>query len=182
MAGFADRTWVYQEDRMITQYVTYDDVRAVLGVVDYELPDSVLSGPVFNYNLELKLSEVSGKLDGFTGTLAEHFVNLKAVSPRTTEQEKLYNLIGLYAVYVVASQAADSLSMFAKKTESDGKAVNTRFSSEATFKDVKAKMESLASSVLGLINDVLGNANSSNITTMLKVVVPSVDKVTNEAS
>lgn len=167
---------------MITKYVTYDDVRAVLGVVDYELPDSVLSGPVFNYNLELKLSEVSGELEGFTGTLGEHFVHLKATSPRTQEQEKLYNLIGLYAVYVVASQAADSLSMFAKKTESDGKAVNTRFSSEATYKDVRAKMEGMASSILGLINDVFGNANAGNIATMLKVVVPAVDKVTNAAS
>ena len=71
--------------------------------------------------------------------------------------------------------------MFALKTETDGEAAQSRFSSEATFKDVVQGIRQQLASLSAQLDQALGGETSYVLPT-LERVVPSTDVVTNESA
>lgn len=137
----------------VIDYTTYDSIRATMGVDKFEITDEVLSSPFLSAGLNRILSSVSGTFapDTEERTLAEHHAHITAlvatpiledpddpeIIPQPTQAQKdLLETIEAYATYVVAGEVVVTLPMAAPKTKSDGKSSATRFSSEATFRDV----------------------------------------------
>ena len=164
----------------ILDYTTYDDVRAVLGVSIDELPNSVVSLKVYENALLLALTEKSGVVDPDTvdRDLAEHYTYLKALPSPTSDDLRNIALIEEYATYLVAATLCGALSMFAPKTQADGKATLTRFSSEDTYKRVCAAINSKLGGIVGTINDLLGISVTS--ADSLVAVTPDINQVTGE--
>lgn len=68
---------------MLTEYTTYEEIRAVLGVADEELEDAVLAQPLFERQLILDLDDIN------TG-LVDQFKTISAIdyATRSTAQKR----------------------------------------------------------------------------------------------
>ena len=159
----------------VTDYTTYADIRAVLGVDAIELPDSTLALSVFSAALQ---RAVRGFVDDSGTTLASRYDALDPQS-MTDDEEAIYDSIREFATYVVAEVCCQSISMFALKSDSDGKASQSRFSSEATFKDVVKNIRIRLAGLTGELDVLLGGTSVSTVPG-LTAVSPSTDLVTNQ--
>jgi hypothetical protein len=114
----------------LTTYVNFDEVRAILGVDDTEIPDETL-------NLSIYVAALSEELGSISDSLDADFLLLKdtEAGSLTSEQTKLYQATTTFCTYSLAKQVAESLSMTAFKTLSDGKASVARFNNAT--EDVK---------------------------------------------
>jgi hypothetical protein len=101
----------------LTDYVSFEEVRAALGVSEDEIKDATLSLDLYAFNL---VSE----LEGISLTLVEDYAQQK-VSPVegwTPIQVRFHQAVRLFSAYAVAKQATISVPMFAPKEQTDGKA------------------------------------------------------------
>lgn len=134
----------------ITDYTSYAEVRTTVGLSIDELSDATLASEIYANALELSMSEVSlsSSAPG-TGLLPERFAAIAALTTRTADEQKLYNLTRLFCTYAVAYEVATSLGMRTPKSESDGKRTLVRFSPESTYKDtidmIREKLEDFRS-------------------------------------
>ena len=157
----------------VTDYTSYAEIRAVIGVDALELPDATLGLQTFAtalYRTLLSITNSSGE------TLVALF---DAIDPFDMDisEEILYYTIKEYATYVVADACCSGLSMFALKSDSDGKATQSRFSSEATFKDVVKNVQQRLASLTGALDQMLGGTTIYSIPGWTKVS-PATDVVT----
>ena len=157
----------------VTDYTSYADIRAVIGVDALELPDATLGLQTFAtalYRTLLSITNSSGE------TLVALF---DAIDPFDMDmsEEILYYTIKEYATYVVADACCSGLSMFALKSDSDGKATQSRFSSEATFKDVVKNVQQRLASLTGALDQMLGGTTIYSIPGLTRVS-PATDVVT----
>ena len=113
----------------ITDYTTYAEIRALLGVSDEEISDVELALPVWSLLLNEKLSDISEAVDTNRTT-----VSTIPVASRTPEQAKFYNVSSLYAAYAVSQELLTALPMFAFSQLTDGKAEIHRFDKWADLK------------------------------------------------
>ena len=106
----------------LTDYTTYADIRAVLGVSDDELEDGTLALDLYSDYLTMELEDIH--LD-----LPTEFTTVSAISEgsRTAAQQRFFQATKLFAPYAVANQLGSSLPMFGPKDISDGKATVGRF-------------------------------------------------------
>lgn len=165
----------------ITTYTTYGDIRAVLGVSIDELPDSVVSLGVYENALLVAMTGKSGIIDPDTEerNLVDQYTYLKAILVPTSADLRNIALIEQYAAYVVATTLCGSLSMFAPKTQADGKATLTRFSAEDTYQRVCIGIVAKLKAIIGELNDALGITVSSGAG-LISAVEPDFDQVTGE--
>jgi hypothetical protein len=117
----------------ITDYSTYAEIRALLGVSDEEISDVELALPVWSLLLNEKLSDISTAVGTNHATVA-----LIPAASRTPAQTKFYNVASLYAAYAVAQELLIALPMFGFSQLTDGKAEIQRFDKWA---DLKAGIE-----------------------------------------
>ena len=164
----------------LTEYTSYAEVRAVLGVSIYELPDATLALDMFTQRLQTRLRSTTGTFGATTGSLITIFDALSALSSPTADEEDMLFLIRQYALYLVAENCLTGLSLFALKSESDGKTTQTRFSPEATFKDVAAAVRQQLNSLAAQLDETLTGAGFS--LPLLSRAEPAVDRVTNESA
>lgn len=162
----------------LTDFMSYEEVRAIIGVDSTELTDAKLGLPLYATTLQRALrsmTDVSGM------SLLAHYDIVDAIDEgnRTESQEDLYYTVRQYAAYVVADAVCSGLSMFALKSDTDGKASQTRFSSEATFKDVVKAIKDTIISLTGSLNSMLGESAPYVLPTII-AVAPDIDRVTNE--
>jgi len=164
----------------ITEYTSYDEIRATCGLSLKELPDSELSLELYQNILALELGDISipDETPG-PGPLDTRFLVIKAITPvtaRTTLEQRLYDLTRVFCTYVVSLEVVVSLSMKAPKSISDSKASLVRFSPESTYKDVISRIEQM----LGDIRGKIENISESTVDTLplLSVVSQSTDPVT----
>lgn len=164
---------------ILTTYTTYADIRAVLGVSIDELPDSVLSLAVYDNALLVAMMGRSGVIDPDTveRNLVDQYTYLKAIPSPTSDDLLNIALIEEYAVYFTADVLCGSLSMFAPKTQADGKSTLTRFSSEDTYRSVCSAIKSRLGGIIGKLNDAFGIVISSDGTTLV-AVPPAFNNVT----
>jgi hypothetical protein len=101
---------------------SYDEVRAVLGVSDEELSDTTLALPIYLQKLQMDLESVHPDLEDLyasTAALPE--------SIRTFQQQKLFNVVQVYAAHASARTLLTSAALFAPKNITDGRAGVERF-------------------------------------------------------
>lgn len=97
---------------MLTQYTSYDEIRAALGVAPEEITDDVLSLPSYEQVLVFNLYDLS------TGMAAYYLALGTSLS---ANEQRFKDLLQVYATYMVASHLLISLSMFAPKDIKDAK-------------------------------------------------------------
>lgn len=122
----------------LTTYTTYTEIRAILGVSSTELTDSVLSQPAYDFLLTLSLEDIDAGLPA-------KFVEILALPTPTAEQTRFLNLVKLYAPYSTAKELLTSLSLFAVKQLTDGRAEFQR--QDDVFADVRDGVESALISI-----------------------------------
>lgn len=146
----------------LTDYTTYDEVRAVIGVSDEELSNADLALPLWSTILQTKLSETS---DVLLDTYAD--VSAIAEVSRTVNQQKFYLLARLYSAYAVGEELLATQSMFGFKRVTDGKAETERFDKWEDVKVGVIKGASVAKKRLMLALGLLGVGYSAPAATVL---------------
>lgn len=167
---------------MITliDYITYAEVRTTVGLSTDELPDSILELPIYASALELELDSINLTSDPpGPGPLKTRYLQIENLSTMTAAEQKLYNLTRMFCAYSVAAEVATSLSMRSPKIISDSKVSLTRFSPEATFRDVIENLKSRLKSLKDSIESI--NSSSSANYTFIYAVKPSYDPITGES-
>lgn len=114
----------------LTEYTSFNDIRAALGVSDDEIDDATLSLPLYSLNLASELDDVSP-------TLQSSFDAIREVAPadQTDNQKRLNRDVRLFATYAVAQHLTSSLPLFSPREFSDGKASFGRYQ-QNPYKDV----------------------------------------------
>lgn len=167
----------------ITTYTSYDAVRAVLGIDDTDIPDAVISLEMYAQALErtFRLTVPTAHEIGGAGSLLSRFADLDAKvdieTPTATDEETFYyGQIKLFATQLVARELLPGLSAALKRSESDGKASATRFSSEATFRDIASRViDSVAGTRFFIMNAEM--PSGATIPQMLAATTPATDIV-----
>jgi hypothetical protein len=112
---------------MITEYTTYDTIRAVLGVSAKEAKDATLALPVFETQFLLEMSDV----DAGGGQVMAQYATIKAMtSGRSADQQRLFDIVGMLAAYSVARQLLTGAPLAVPQRITDGKASIERFDTE----------------------------------------------------
>lgn len=112
----------------LTDFTSYDEIRAVLGVSDDELEDSTLSLPMYLTTLTLGLGDIDA-------TLETQYLTLKAAATLTPKEQKLLDVVSVFSAYAVAQHLLTSMPLFAPKRITDGRAETDRVTDP--FKDVR---------------------------------------------
>lgn len=116
----------------LTEFTSYADVRAAVGLEDDELEDSTLALEVYSIGLREELNSISDQLI----TL---YQDSKGKDVRSTQEARLYDLTRLFSTYAVAKQVGATLGMIGPRTISDGKSSMSRFSG-TPYKDTLEKI------------------------------------------
>lgn len=153
---------------MLTDYTTYDDIRAALGVSSDEIEDGALALETWDNHLAFELEDVSASLPATYGTIAS-----TDESSRSAEQAKVYRATRLFATLAVANSLTASLPLFGPKSISDGKAVVSRFA-DSPYKPVVAKVERQFEAAKVRLKDALAELNSSSATYTPRTYLSSV--------
>lgn len=162
---------------MLTEYTTYEEVRAVLGVADEELEDAVLAQPLFERQLILDLEDVNSDVPN-------QFKIISAIlfASRTTAQKRFFDLVQLYSAYTVGKQLLTSLPYFAELRLQDGRAHKERVKDpfQLTQAGVLAGCESLRLKLAASYTDLFGGESVGRVLrTMVVGVGIATDPVTN---
>jgi hypothetical protein len=107
---------------MLTDYTTYDEIRAVLGVSQIELPDATLALPLYDRLLTEELLSISSGLKSQYTTIAA----ILPESSRTALQQTYYEIVQLFSAYSTARYLLSSLQYFAANKITDGRAEEQR--------------------------------------------------------
>lgn len=162
---------------VLTDYTTYDEVRAVLGVTDEELEDATLDLDVYSHNLLAELEDVSLDLPAAYTTASA----LDEAS-RSPAQQRFFSATRLFSVYAVAVQLAGSLPLFSPKTITDGKAGYARYADspyKQTIEECKAQYLRARTRLISAFQTLEdGAATNVGLRPFLSVSSPSSDPVT----
>lgn len=157
----------------ITDYTTYDDVRAALGVSVDDVDDTTLALNLYAASLEADLEDIDVTLPGTYATTA-------AIVTPTDAQSRFLQSAKLFATFAVAKQLTSALPLFAPKQVSDGKSTMDRFANP--YKDVVAtvnqqydRFKNRLTQTLAAIGTTTSAATPLNF---FSVVSPSTDPVT----
>lgn len=163
---------------MITDYTTFDDIRATLGVEALELTDETLGLKVFESGLEAEIYDVSSSLD-----TTYHEVLLIEEPLRTPVQKRLVSMAGSFATYAVAKQVAASMSMFAPRSIADGKSTLTRFSGEPykdVLKNLQEQYDVARNRLVKALDELMASTSTVAYRTIFNAVGSGYDPVTGE--
>lgn len=161
----------------ISDFISFDDVRAALGVSEDEIKDTTLSLDLYEYNLVSELESIDLTLISVYETQKE-----SAPSTWTTEQTRFYQAVKLFSAYAVAKQATVSLPMFSPKEQTDGKAGVVRFALDpykATIAAILKQYDAFREKLIKAFSDL--NSNDTPVATMRPYIVvasPVSDPVT----
>lgn len=113
----------------LTDFTTFNDIRATLGVSTDEIEDDTLSLEVYESSLILELTSVDP-------LVIVEYLNLPSdVSTLNGLQAAFRRAVRLFSTYAVAKQLTISLPLFSPKDISDGKATVGRYSTDP-YKEV----------------------------------------------
>lgn len=104
---------------LLTDYTTYDEVRAALGVNVDEVDDATLALPLYENILQVELEDIDMDIP----TLYE---SVSALPTPTDDQLRFMQAAHLFATYAVAKQLTTSLPLFSPEQITDGKAMIRR--------------------------------------------------------
>ena len=124
---------------MITDYTSFEDVRAALGVSEEEIADETLRLESLSTLLEEDLREVNEDIPATFSALA------LAEDTWTPEERRLSGLIKLYSTYAVAFRLLDSAELFGFLRVADGRASTERVPD--AYKNLRANITAMLSRV-----------------------------------
>lgn len=136
---------------MLTDYTTYADIRAALGVSEEEIEDVTLGLALYDTLLSEDLLAVDP-------LLVSTFTALPSTG-RTPEQARLAALTSLYATYAVAHRLTDSVELFGFLKVADGRASTER---------AKEAFDNLRTNIAAMLSRL-----RSTLLAALQLVVPS---------
>jgi hypothetical protein len=158
---------------MLTDYTTYNDLRAALGVSSTDLPDEVLSLNLY----ELMLKQ---EFDAIDLTLESTYITTEELTAPTAAEMRFLSATDLFATYAVAKHLTASLPMFSFRQMTDGKAQGTRF--DNPYKDTIAYVMSQYDTAKTKLVEAFAAVGTVTTTTVAKsyfaVISPSTDPVT----
>ncbi len=145
----------------ITDYTSFDEVRAALGVSDEEVSDTTLGLPMYGNHLEGEMQALADDLS-LTEDITDTVSIIGAIAPasRTKQQKRVLSNVALFATYAVARHLGTSLAMMAPKAITDGKAGFTRFS-DGPYKSVLMQVEKQYESARNALAGALSTLNST---------------------
>lgn len=129
----------------LTSFTSYDEIRAVLGVSDEELENETLGLPLYLRQLQLQLSGISPGLEAAYDTAAALAGN------GTVQQQKLVLVMQVFSAYAIARILLTSLSLFAPKRITDGKAEFERIADP--YQDLRGEVNDYYDDLLGQLKD-----------------------------
>lgn len=137
---------------MLDTYMSYDEPRAVLGVSNEELEDATLALPLYAKQLGMDMEDL------FAG-LEDLYTEVKALPVKSVKQQKLLDVVSVYAIYAVSKNLLTSASLFAPRHITDGKAASDRVTDPFTdLRDgVDASLLTMKERVLKTVK-ALGNS------------------------
>jgi hypothetical protein len=108
--------------QQLTDFTTYDEVRASLGTNPDELADVTLALPLYARGLVADLEDIAA-------LLPTDYATVLAINEgtRTAKEQALVDAVQLFAPYSVAAQLSSSLPLFSPKQVTDGKAGFSRY-------------------------------------------------------
>lgn len=104
----------------LSNYTSFDEIRAALGVTDNELEDLTLELALYETGLIADLDDISPDLNA-------QFIALLSEAAPTAQQERFVSTTRVFATYAVAKTLTNTLPMFGPKSVEDGKARMERF-------------------------------------------------------
>lgn len=158
---------------MITDYTTFDDVRAALGVSSDELEDATLG-------LKLYADYLDGELEDIDLTLPTIYDTLSNEPAPTAVQKRLVTTCRLFATFAVAKQLLAALPLFATKSQTDGKAAIGRFDNpyKDTIKQVNEQFDRQRNRLIAALAAVGTTVTDATSLVRMSVVSPDFDPVT----
>ena len=158
----------------ITNYATYDEIRAVLGVSDEELEDATLALPMYEKLLNMELLDISEDLP----TL---YASITANPAATAQEKKLLDVVSVFSAFAISKHLLTSLPLFAPKRITDGRAETDRVTDP--FEDVRQGVNSMYSTLKTRIQkllELLGTATATAATRIYATVAGlAVNPITN---
>ena len=140
----------------ITQFTSYDEIRATLGVSDEELEDATLALPMYMRDLGFELADIASDVESTYATVAA------LPGPLTTVQQRFYDAVQLFSTFNVAKQLLTSLPLFAPKSIGDGRADFDRQADP--FQDVRDGVLAGLSLARSRVAAAYGTLNSTTLT------------------
>jgi len=157
----------------LTDYTTYNDIRAAIGVSLDDIDDATLGLGLYADYLETELEDIN--ID-----LPTTFATTKADPTPTAAESRFLQACRLFATYAIAKQLTSSLPIFAAKQMTDGKAAMTRF--DNPYKEAIASVNQQYDKMRNRLTQALAAVGTSTETAtslvFVSVVSPSVDPVT----
>ena len=159
---------------LLTDYTTYADIRAVLGVSEDDLTDETLALTLYGDYLQNELEDIAL-------TLPDTYTTVKALTVRDSAQIRFLTASRLFATFAVAKQLTAALPLFAAKQISDGKATVGRFdtSYKETIKSVNEQYEKLRARLLLTVSALGTTTTAATTRVFFGVISPSTDVITN---
>lgn len=114
---------------LITDYTSYDEVRAALGVSVDELDDTQLDLPLYVNGLEIDLEDIHVNLPTTYQTVLTQSI-------QSEDEQRFLKAAKMFATYAVARQLSNTLPLFSPEQITDGKAAVKRFQQDSPFKAV----------------------------------------------
>ena len=160
---------------VLTDFTSYDEVRACLGVSEEELSDETLCLPLYAEAMQIELEEVSSAIPADFATVAAI-----AEGSRSDAENRFFAAVGLFSAYAVANQLGTSLPLFSPKTITDGKASFSR-DAAAPFKETLKGVAKSYERFRSLLASRYATYKSSSVTAVvlpfLSVIIPAKDPV-----
>lgn len=103
---------------MLTEFTTYDDIRAALGISDEELDDETLDLAIFETLLEEDMFAIDPDVLTYWNGLP--------TSGLTPEQTRFQNLVKLFSTYAVAYRLLNTAELFGFIKVTDSRATMQR--------------------------------------------------------
>ena len=160
---------------LLTDYTTFDEVRAALGVSDDDIEDGTLESPLYADTLQIELEDVHINLP-------TTYDMVRALATPSSDQSRFLQAAHLFATYAVARQLTSSLPLFSPEQITDGKASMTRPSSNPHQKVTDGVLREYAR-FRSRLDQMFSVINASTSTTAVTknyfgIITPSVDVVT----
>jgi len=158
---------------MLTDYTTYNDIRAVLGVSEDDLTDTTLALQIYEDYLTQELEDIDI-------TLPDTYTTTAALATPTAAETRFVKACNLFATFSVAKTLTAALPLFAAKQITDGKAQVSRFDNpyKDAIKSINEQYETLKTRLIAALGAIGTTTTAATVQRYFAVISPSVDPVT----
>lgn len=158
---------------LLTDYTSYAEVRATLGVDEDELEDATLALHLYANLLEADLEDVDL-------TLPATYAATKALPTPTQVETRFLQNASTFATFSMAKQITASLPLFAARQITDSKAGVTRFDNpyRDTIKSVLAQYDLARSRLLNSFGALTSSAVVTNPRILMAVAPANYNPIT----